>query len=374
MIGFFNADDAHARGEVNEACRRAQLDTFVVRSFASIPSNVDYCQQAEGDVPAVYLEILEWIAGENERIEKFFGEPISGLVPSGLNVVLEGSAFPGESYFAPRTVILGYLLDWEPEREGNPWEGQLDYLHEFAHLLQLDPLSRTPRALRAMARRNGFLESWADFVAFAISGRREDGFDLPELKGCTSWKRELSDDADFRHSFREFSFIAEWPDVLACCARLADAGEHTPRSKLACDEFQKYWDEEIKAVYPSEEELNARFAPRACLDAEGHYSNWKCDDHKIGVVINSFLFHLERVIGERVDPLYLDALADVSRPGSAYAQEFPRTFRKLRARLTHDQRAEFDLLWEIHDMDFAMELDEFQTEHPPKSRPSKTGR
>lgn len=359
--------NAHVEMARNPLCSRAQLDSFVATNFDHFGAEVDFCKMELAKLPKTIREMMGWVRKLNTRAEKFYGLSISRLLPSGLHLRLQGSPFPDDSYFQAKTIILGAFPDWNPDREGNVWD-DFTYLHELAHLTQLDLKSQSPKAIRTLARRNFFFESYPDFVAFEMTGLRELRFGDKNLHGCFDSERKLTRKSNFEMPYGFFTYYDFIRKPLFCCDRLTKKGKHNARTKMACKATQEAWDTDFKQHFPYPSEIREDFEPkRHCLDKDGKYSFYRCNDHSLGIPLNSFLFHLADKSSIKIARTYFQALQKLSAASPTDPALFQLFMKAIRDSLSAKDQKTFDALWEIHTLDTAAELDEMQPSGPART-------
>jgi hypothetical protein len=338
-------------------CVQSQIQSFLVTGFDRYTNERNYCIDDGSDLPLEFARIIQWAGEQSQRAERFFGFEMPDLLPSGLTIQLNGTDFAFNNTFRPGIVILGYFKSWNPVLEPMPWD-DVTYLHELTHVVQLDPKSKTPKALRDLRKTTSVFESFPDFVPFAITGVRKIEYSRPELGGCFKYHRDAEPDFSFSRPFEAFSYYGNYRN-LKCCGRLSETHRHTPRSIAACAATEDIWKRFFADKYPSVDVMQETFIPeKHCIDKDGKYSVYLCSDHEIGVAMNSFMFQLSDTVGIPPEELYLGAFADISTGRGQ--PSISRLFKALKKRVGEDQAHVFDAVWRANDMDTLMRVERLQ--------------
>lgn len=341
----------------NEFCEKAQVATFKLGpGFDAYPESTDFCTLDAENVPWAVKSALLEIVPLNEKIEVYFGLALKNLVPGGLNILVEAGTSASGAYFRPKTIIFTYFRDWNFQTEADFFIART-YIHEFAHLLQLDLATQAPKSIRGLAFRANFFEGYPDFLALRLLKTNKYEFKEPDTI-CFDWNRNPLPSVNFNQPFEFFTYIDGLEQQRNCCAELDQKDMHSVRSRQACDGRQKSWDGYWAPFFPDLSILKETFDPRKhCFDSKGEYKRELCDDHGIGQVFNSFMFSLEAETNLDIDQIYMRALRGIEHIRRPKFVEFLDEMKKL---IPAAQQTAFEKVWAQHTMETAILMDQLQ--------------
>lgn len=368
----------------NELCKTNGLSSVKFKGLTNFTTNQDYCQLADGSVPANVVELLNRIGGIHRQMAQVLGQTWEQTVGLGIQISFESNAQGVLGSFATENgLTMTAYPDWTVQDFSS-----MVYAHELVHVLTFNQ-GELAKTLEGLQEHPYLVEALPDLISATIHGTPKMKINDPGLASCIMDFRDETPVKSLGMEFGHFYMFGSFDDMYACCQSVPTA-QQSARTKGICGSmdpairartYEQMAAAGIQIHKPTPADLAAPFEAKKCeVNIKGYDTMEGCDTHQYGHPLTSFFFTLQEKLGRSFTTEFLKTLKSQVANKTSYRCVFSNALPgetssaqvsvrgvlqalvALRDSFSGAEQTLFDEAWASHDMGRIFELDSIYLE------------